>query len=79
MNHDAAYNSIQRSLGRMEGTLSAVHEEVHRLADQGKVTASRVDSLEASRDEAKGYKSAVVLIAGLIAAIVSAGWKFLFN
>ena len=78
VDYSTALHDIQKSLGRLEGTLGAVHQEVHRLAEFGEQVEDRVDSLEASRDQAKGDKAAVILIAGLIAAAVSAGWKYVF-
>ena len=79
MEQERALREIMRSLGRVEGKLEAVHGHVASLSQMQKAINGRVNDLESSRDQAKGYRAAMVGIAGLIAAVVSAGWKVLFG
>jgi len=79
MENEQAFREIQRSLGRLEGKLEAVHGHVASLSMTQKEMNGRVDSLEAAQDKASGYKAAMVGVAGLIAAVISAGWKAFFG
>ncbi len=79
MDNQGAFNEIQRTLGRLEGKLEAVHDSVETLAVQGQALNGRVDRLESARDTGKGYKAALLGISGLIAAAVSVGWKVFFE
>jgi len=79
MDNQGAFNEIQRTLGRLEGKLEAVHDNVADLAEQGRVLNGRVDELESARDVGKGYMAALVGISGVVAAAVSLGWKVFFG
>ncbi len=77
-NHEA-FAEIQRALGRVEGKLEAVHGHVASLSSFQRAMNGRVDDLESAQDKATGYKAAMIAIAGVIAAVVSAGWKVFFG
>ncbi len=79
MDNHEAFAEIQRSLGRVEGKLEAVHDHVASLAASQLEMNGRVDELESAHDKAGGYRAAMVAIAGVIAAGVSVGWKVFFG
>ncbi len=79
MDNHEAFAEIQRSLGRVEGKLTAVHDHVASLSRLQREMNGRVDDLESAHDKAAGYKAAMIAAAGVIAAVVSAGWKVFFG
>jgi glutamine synthetase len=79
MEQEQAFREIQRSLGRVEGKLEAVHDHVASLARSQREMNGRVDELESVHDKASGYKAAMVAVAGVVAAVVSFGWKVLLG
>jgi glutamine synthetase len=79
MEQEQAFREIQRSLGRVEGKLEAVHDHVASLALSQREMNGRVDELESVHDKASGYKAAMVAVAGVVAAVVSFGWKVLLG
>jgi hypothetical protein len=79
MDNHEAFAEIQRSLGRVEGKLEAVHGHVRQLSVSQRDMWQRVDDLESAHDKAAGYKAAMVGLAGVVAAAVSVGWKVFFG
>jgi len=71
MDNGQAFREIQRSLGRVEGKLEAVHEEVHRQGAASLAVASRVDMLESKYDRIKGGWAALAALAGIVGAMLT--------
>jgi hypothetical protein len=72
MDNEGAFREIQRSLGRLEGKVDGMHEELHSQASTAMATLERVDRLESEHDKLKGGWAALSALAAVIAAGVSA-------
>lgn len=64
-------HDLSRAIGRIEGKLDSIHEDVRDLWAHNEKTDSRVNELEATHDKLRGGWAALSALAALIAAGVS--------
>ena len=64
-------NDLSRAIGRIEGKLEAIHEDVRDLWDHQNATSKRVNVLEAHEDKRKGVMAVLAVMAGAIGSIVT--------
>ena len=90
MSIQPSHSDLQRDVGRVEGTLSAVEKRMDRLestvtegfekVEQG---LSKIDrrlaSIEAKEAERKGAWKVIAIIAGSVSAFVAAAVKYIMG
>lgn len=79
MDNGQAFREIQRALGRVEGKLEAVHEEVHRQGEASLTVAGRVDMLESRYDRMKGGWAALAALAGIVGAMLTFAFSWIIE
>ena len=79
MDNERAFREIQRSLGRVEGKLEAVHDEVHRQGAASLTVAGRVDMLESKYDRIKGGWAALAALAGIVGAMLTFAFSWILE
>ncbi len=62
-------HELSRAIGRIEGKLDAIHEDVRDLWTHQNATSRRVNTLEAHEDKRKGVLMVLALIAGAIGSV----------
>ncbi len=72
MDNEGAFREIQRSLGRLEGKVDGMHEDLRDQGTAALAVANRVDRLESEYDKVRGGWAALSALAAVIAAGVSA-------
>jgi hypothetical protein len=62
---------LSRAIGRIEGKLDAIHEDVRDLWSHQNSTSQRVNTLEASEDKRKGVYAVLALLAGALGSAIT--------
>ena len=62
---------LSRAIGRIEGKLDAIHEDVRDLWTHQTTTSRRVNVLEASEDRRRGVYAVLALLAGALGSIIT--------
>lgn len=72
-------HDLSRAIGRIEGKLEAIHEDVQQLWAHNEKTDARVNELEAVHDKLRGGWAALGTLAAVVAAGVSAAISWLIG
>jgi len=64
-------NDLSRAIGRIEGKLDAIHEDVRDLWTHQNATSKRVNILEAYEDRRKGVLAVLSLMAAAVGSFLT--------
>jgi hypothetical protein len=68
-------HELSRAIGRIEGKLDAIHEDVRDLWSHQSDTSKRVNTLEAVEDKRRGVLAVLAILAGAIGSFVTMMFK----
>ena len=66
---------LSRAIGRIEGKLTAIHEDIGELKQEAAATNGRVDVLESRADKQRGAVAVISMIAAMIGSFLTLIFK----